>query len=49
MTNNESFDVVMKAICPYCLKDMKINNKNETYCEDCDFSWEDKTKDLEGE
>ena len=42
--NKMVFDTVIKAICPHCLKDMKITNKNKTYCEECDFSWEDKNK-----
>ncbi len=41
MEENCSFDAITKAICPHCLKDMKITNKNETYCEECDFSWEE--------
>ena len=40
--DNYCFDIVTTAICPYCLKNMKITNKNETYCEECDFSWENK-------
>ena len=38
--NDCSFDVVIKAICPHCLKNMKIINNNKTYCPTCDFSWE---------
>ena len=42
MEENCSFDAITKAICPHCLKDMKITDNNETYCEECDFSWGDK-------
>lgn len=35
------FDVVIKAICPHCLNEMEIIDKNKTHCPTCDFSWED--------